>query len=140
MVMAAFGAGVKHATSIVRQEPSFFANVILVGVGSDDWSAGAAGVFAAGRGRRMIFACSDPQCAADSERYMMMSRSVGIETKLVDAGSLGVEIGRDLRVADAKQEAAARRRCRTASSALSQKASPPIRFAAGTNQLSNATS
>jgi hypothetical protein len=99
VVIAAFGAGVKPAAWVVRQEPAFFARVVFIGVGSDDWSPGYAGLFAAGQGRRMLFVCSDPACDGDAERYLMMSRGAGIDAKLVNAGDFGRQL--DRRVASA---------------------------------------
>jgi hypothetical protein len=99
VVMAAFGAGVKQAAWVVRQEPSFFARVIFVGAGPDDWSAGFAGLFAAGHGRRMLFVCSDPECKTESEHYLMMARGAGTDAKLLDAGEIGRQL--DPRVASA---------------------------------------
>lgn len=89
VILAAFGAGTRHATEIARQEPEFFEKLVLVGVEPNIWSAGDAGVFARRGGKRVLFVCSDAKCDEWASRYFVFSRGAGAYSRVANAGNFG---------------------------------------------------
>lgn len=91
VVLVAHGLGAELAVDIVKQEPAFFSRVVLVEGGHEAWSATVAGVFARGRGDRVLFACGTQACEASAERAALFTSRAGSLSKAV-----AVEGGPDL--------------------------------------------
>ncbi|MCA9594458.1 MAG: hypothetical protein KC776_14135 [Myxococcales bacterium] len=78
VVLAGYGPGASRAIAIAKQEPSFFARLVLVNGGTRDWTAGNAAVFAHGKGKRVLFVCGMDACRHDVDRAVMFARHAGI--------------------------------------------------------------
>jgi hypothetical protein len=92
VVLVAFGAGVKHALEISRQEPSFFSRMVLVGAEPSSWNAGQAAVYARSGGQRALFVVSDPASRAAASTYWIFARGAGLDAKLLDLGDRGLSL------------------------------------------------
>jgi len=96
VVLAAFGAGVKHALEIARREPAFFNRMVLVGAEPETWSAGKAAVYAKSGGTRALFVVSDPESRGAASTYWLFARGTGLDTKLLDLGERGLVLDADV--------------------------------------------
>ncbi len=92
VVLIAHGLGADLALDIVRQEPAFFSRLVLIEGGHAAWSATLAGVFARGRGDRVVFACGTSDCAASAERAALFaSRAGALGKPLLTTSGAGVD-------------------------------------------------
>ncbi len=89
VVLAGFSLGAEHAALLQRQEPSFFAHLVLVEGGSKSWSSTQARLFSERGGRRVLFVCGQPSCVVLARRQVLFTQRAGGEAKLLDAGNLG---------------------------------------------------
>jgi len=62
VVLAGFELGADRAAAIAREEPAFFARVVLVDPPSSVWSSSLAAVFGRQGGERVLFACGSAAC------------------------------------------------------------------------------
>jgi hypothetical protein len=88
VVLAGFGSGAEHAVQIAREEPSFFARLMLVNGGYSAWSATSAAAFEQRGGQRLVFACSDAVCRDAIEAKLPVLRSVNLAVELLYEGEL----------------------------------------------------
>ncbi len=88
VVLAGFGSGAEHAVAIARQEPAFFARLVLVDGGHAIWTATAAGAFQQRGGQRVLFGCSNDRCRAEIEPKLAVIRSQNLAIQLAFAGEL----------------------------------------------------
>ncbi len=89
VVLAGYSLGALRAVRILKQEPSFFSRVVLVEGGHELLDATTAAVFARGGGKRILFACGQRACAAESERRIVYLRRAGAEAELVTDFAVG---------------------------------------------------
>lgn len=91
VVLAGIGRGARVAIQLARQEPSYFARLVLAGDGARDWSSGVATIYAQGGGQRVLFACGDSNCAHDADGATVLSERAGLSSRRVgdafDAGA-----------------------------------------------------
>ncbi|HVJ14383.1 MAG TPA: hypothetical protein VM686_03040 [Polyangiaceae bacterium] len=88
VVLVGFGSGAEHAVEIARQEPSFFARLVLVDAGHEGWSATSAGAYKQRGGQRLLFVCSSDRCRAALEPRLPIIRSQNLAVELLHAGDL----------------------------------------------------
>lgn len=81
VVLAGVGRGARVAIQLARQEPSYFARLVLVGDGARDWSSGVATIYARGGGQRVLFACGDSNCAHDADGATVLSERAGLSSR-----------------------------------------------------------
>ena len=89
MVLTGFSLGASHAARLLRQEPAFFARVVLVEGGARDFSATLGAVFAKNGGKRVLFVCTQPACKPGALTAVRLTERGGARAELVDAGNLG---------------------------------------------------
>ncbi len=83
VVLAGFSLGAQHAARIAKQEPSFFARLVLVEGGAEQWASGAATLFQRGGGKKVLFACGLADCAEGAKGRHAMSERIGLESRVV---------------------------------------------------------
>jgi hypothetical protein len=88
VMLAGFGSGAERAMQIARQEPSFFARLVLVDGGHASLSATAAGAYAQRGGQRLLLGCSKDSCRAAIEPKIPVLRSQNLAVELLYAGEL----------------------------------------------------
>lgn len=89
VVLTGFSLGASHAVNILREEPSFFARVVLVEGGAREFSATLGAVFAKNGGKRVMFVCTQPACKPGAQIAVRLTERGGAQAELVDAGNLG---------------------------------------------------
>lgn len=89
------------AIRIARQEPAFFARLVLVEGGAEAWSAGVAAVYARGGGKGVVFACRSARCEAAAGLHLHPAGVAGLDATVLVAGGgdADVELRRRLREA-----------------------------------------
>ncbi len=83
VVLAGFGRGAGFAVQISRQEPAYFAHLVLLQGGADEWSSGVATIYAHGGGKRVLFACGSASCEKDARAAVVLSQRAGLAARLV---------------------------------------------------------
>jgi len=89
VVLTGFSLGASHAVNILREEPSFFARVVLVEGGAREFTPTLGAVFAKNGGKRMVFVCTQPACKPAALTAVRLTERGGAPAELVDAGNLG---------------------------------------------------
>jgi pimeloyl-ACP methyl ester carboxylesterase len=85
-VLVGFTLGARHALRLLRQEPAFFARVVLVGPAPKAWTPTLAAAFAQRGGQRVLFACFDPGCRTASRRSVLFLHRAGADALLLPPG------------------------------------------------------
>lgn len=83
VVLGGFGRGADIAVQISRQEPSYFARLVLVQGGAGGWSSGVATIYARGGGKRVLFACGSERCSKDARAAVVLSERANLAARLV---------------------------------------------------------
>ncbi|HEY8947220.1 MAG TPA: hypothetical protein VIM73_23410 [Polyangiaceae bacterium] len=81
-VLAAIGPSVEHAIEIAREEPSFFAYLILVDGSLASLTPATAVRYGRAGGRRVLFVCTRAGCDTRVESAALALRSAGVETRV----------------------------------------------------------
>lgn len=94
VVIAGVDGSARLTPSLVKQEPAYFARVVLVDGGFQEWSSGVATIFATHGGKRAAFVCTRPGCAAPAGDAAVLSRRAGAKARSVksDAGVAGAGV------------------------------------------------
>jgi len=85
VVFAGFEIGADQAAWIARQEPAFFARVVLVAPDKDTWPSSLAATFGREGGQRALFVCGSP-CRAEFELKAELTRHGGAEARTLFLG------------------------------------------------------
>lgn len=83
VVVAGLGPGARLALSLVKQEPAYFARVVLDNGAFPEWSSGVATIFARQGGKRALFVCTHPGCATAAHDAAVLSRRAGVKARSV---------------------------------------------------------
>lgn len=83
VVLAGFELGAEHAAAIAREEPSFFARVVLVDPKPSTWTASLAAVFGRQGGQRVLFACASPACREEYQLRAALTLQGGAEARVL---------------------------------------------------------
>jgi len=86
---AGFSQGAIMGAIAFSRDPAPFAGAVLIEGGAEEWSVHNARTFRAGGGRRVVFACGHPRCAAAARRSAGYLRREGVESRVVDASGAG---------------------------------------------------
>ena len=84
VVLVGIGAGVPAVLEIMQQDPSFFSRVLLVGTDQQQWSSTRAATFATRGGKRVLFACLDPECQKHAARNVLFTERAGAQARYLD--------------------------------------------------------
>lgn len=93
VTLAGFELGAERAAWIAREEPAFFARVMLIDPAPGDWSSTAAALFAGRGGKRLLIACHGAACRDDAELRAALTRRGGAEARVLDGGEGGPILG-----------------------------------------------
>lgn len=83
VVLSALGPAVEHALELAREEPSFFATLVLVNGSTRTFRPPLVTRFAQGGGKRVLFVCSAAACDADVDLRAQSLRSAGVAARVV---------------------------------------------------------
>lgn len=83
VVYAGFSRGAFLGASLAARHPSRFSRLVLVEGGHSPWQPETAAAFARGGGKRVLFACGQPQCVEDSETAAATLHTQKTETRIV---------------------------------------------------------
>ena len=83
VVLSALGPSVEHALELAREEPSFFATLVLVNGSTRTFRPPLVTHFAQGGGKRVLFVCSAGACDADVDLRAQSLRSAGVAARVV---------------------------------------------------------
>lgn len=81
-VLAALGPSVDHAIDIARQEPNFFAYLVLVDGSLERLTPPIAARYAEAGGKRVLFICTIAGCDPDLARKALSLRSGGVDVRV----------------------------------------------------------
>jgi hypothetical protein len=86
VVLVGFENAADHAAHIAREEPAFFARVVLVNGGVEAWSATHSSLFGQRGGNKLLFVCSSQTCVNAAELHIVFTRRAGADAHVVFAG------------------------------------------------------
>jgi pimeloyl-ACP methyl ester carboxylesterase len=89
MVYIGFSLGAMLGVPFVARQPARFPRVVLVEGGHDPWTPERAKAFAAGGGKRVMFACGQESCLVDAKRAEAVVAKAGVATKIVYGPGVG---------------------------------------------------
>jgi predicted esterase len=95
-VYAGFSQGAIHGSQVIVLHPEQFPRAALVEGGNgffNEWSMHAARKYAAGGGKRVLFACGSHACVRTAERCAGYLRKAGVEARVVHAEGAGHSYG-----------------------------------------------
>ncbi len=88
VVFAGFSLGAIMGVPIATRHPERFDRLVLI-EGGDRWSIDAARTFAKGGGQRVLFACSQPGCAASARTALSILKRASVTAEAVKGKSEG---------------------------------------------------
>lgn len=88
-VCAGFSLGAKVGVRLAARAPELFPLLLLGEGGQEQWTPDAIARFAAGGGRRVLFACSTGACEITSTLLLPKLVRAGIDARMMSAGHLG---------------------------------------------------
>lgn len=89
VVLTGFDVGAEHALYILRQEPSFFARVVLVSGKEVPWLPTLSAIFGEAGGKRVLFVCTSRGCDVSAARAETSLRLYPVEVRRVFLGEWG---------------------------------------------------
>jgi len=92
LVYTGFSLGATMGVAIATRAPARQPVLVLVEGGSE-WTWGRAKAFAAGGGRRVLFACSQKGCTVAARQAASKLEAVKVGTRIVEKGGLGHSYG-----------------------------------------------
>lgn len=92
VVLAGVALGALRAVWILREEPGYFARVVLVQTGHDPWSSGLAAIFAKRGGKRILFVCANASCRRRVRDDVVVTRHAGSRARSTLLGGEGAPI------------------------------------------------
>lgn len=81
VVLAGVSLGALRAVWILREEPAYFARVVLVQTARDPWSSGIATIFARRGGKRVLFVCAASACQQRVRNDVVLTRRSGAQAR-----------------------------------------------------------
>ncbi|HET9952992.1 MAG TPA: hypothetical protein VFQ61_00740 [Polyangiaceae bacterium] len=92
VVLAALGPAVDQALELALQEPTFFSYLLLIDGSPKRFTAPMIARFGSGGGKRVLWLCSQPDCAAEVEPRLRAPAPAGVELRwLFPAKSHGLD-------------------------------------------------
>jgi len=89
VVLAGFSLGASYALELAKEEPSFFARVVLIEGGASGWTSALATLFAQRGGQRVVFVCGQEACRTQAERAKLWTERAGADAELIVPGAFG---------------------------------------------------
>ena len=89
VLYAGFSRGAFLGASLVAKHPDRYPRAILIEGGQTPWTDETAGAFAAGGGKRVLFACGQPACVEESEGSAKRLAKFGVLTRVVHSEGEG---------------------------------------------------
>jgi len=83
VVYAGFSRGAFLGASLAAKHPERFSRLVLIEGGHTPWSPDTAAAFARGGGKRILFACGQPNCVDDAESAAAALRAQKMEVRVV---------------------------------------------------------
>ncbi len=80
---------VHHEDLLIAKTPSKYARAILIEGGQSAWSDASAAAYAKGGGKRVLFACGQPSCVAESGPAAEVLGRAHVSTRIVDGEGEG---------------------------------------------------
>ena len=81
LLYVGFSRGAFLSVAILATEPARYPRAILIEGGQDAWTPDRIKMFGAEGGKRILFACGQPDCLAESARVAVKLDQVGVETR-----------------------------------------------------------
>ena len=78
-----FSRGAFLGASLIAKTPSKYPRAILIEGGQSAWTDASAAVYANGGGKRVLFACGQPSCVAESEPSSQLLGRAHVTTRIV---------------------------------------------------------
>jgi predicted esterase len=88
-IYAGFSRGAFLGATLIAKSPAKFARAVLIEGGQSAWTDAAAAAFAKGGGKRVLFACGQPSCVAESEPPTLLLGRARIATRIVHGDGEG---------------------------------------------------
>lgn len=83
IVLVGYGEGAEHAAELARQEPTFFARVVLVDGNPAAFTSSASTIFGRKGGKRVLFFCSTADCHGNGAMRALLLNRAGAAAKAV---------------------------------------------------------
>lgn len=87
--LAGFSLGAILGVSVASRDPARFERLALVEGGHDTWTPAVAKAFAAGGGKRVLFACGQPPCVLAAKAAAARLERAGVATRIVHGKGIG---------------------------------------------------
>jgi len=82
-VYVGFSRGAFLGASLIAKSPSKYPRAIMIEGGQSAWTDASAAAFARGGGKRVLFACGQPSCVAESEPASQLLARAHVTTRIV---------------------------------------------------------
>jgi len=84
-----FSRGAFLGATLIAKTPSKYPRAILIEGGQSAWTDASAAAYAKGGGKRVLFACGQPSCVAESEPASQLLGRAHVTTRIVDGEGEG---------------------------------------------------
>lgn len=89
VLLAGHGPGADMAVLIAKQEPAFFARLVLISRGVRHFTPTVGSLFGKNGGQRVLFLCSSSECRDEAEQKALITRRAGAQAKVSHSPELG---------------------------------------------------